>query len=249
MTVIHFISDLHLDASRRELTNCLLAYLNHQAKQAERLFILGDLFEAWLGDDTANANPDAQRVADALHALNQHGTNIAFMHGNRDFLLGERYAKQCGMVLLDDPCVVSLHGVNTLLSHGDLLCTKDVAYLAFRDQVRDPEWQHWFLSQSISERVAFAKQARAQSQEHTQHTDAMLMDVTPEAVDQWFAAHGVSRMIHGHTHRPATHTHHVDGTECTRHVLADWREQGFYHALHADGSLTTHTLTANPATG
>lgn len=242
MTVFHFISDLHLDASRPALTECLLGYLSNQAKQAEHLFILGDLFDAWLGDDAAAGFDDSQRVAHALHALSQHGTEVSFMHGNRDFLLGDAYAQQCGMNLLDDPCVLPLHDVPTLLSHGDLLCTKDVAYLAFRDQVRDPEWQTWFLGQSIGERIAFAKQARAQSQEHTQNTDAMLMDVTPEAVAEWFVAHDVTQMIHGHTHRPATHTHDINGQACTRHVLADWRDQGFYHALHPDGSWMTHAL-------
>lgn len=243
MTALHFISDLHLDASHPELTECLLDYLSNQAKQASHLFVLGDLFDAWLGDDAAAAFDDSQRVAHALHALSQHGTEVSFMPGNRDFLLGDDYAQQCGMTVLDDPCVLSLHGVPTLLSHGDLLCTKDLPYLAFREQVRAPEWQAWFLSQSIGERIAFAKQARAQSQEHTQNTDAMLMDVTPEAVTKWFDTHGVTRMIHGHTHRPATHTHDVNGQACTRHVLADWRNDGFYHVLHEDGALSTHHLS------
>ncbi|MFA5684395.1 MAG: UDP-2,3-diacylglucosamine diphosphatase [Lysobacteraceae bacterium] len=226
----HLIADLHLDATRPQLTAILLRFLAGRARQADALLILGDLFEAWIGDDAAD--PMALDVAAALAELAGHGVAIGFVHGNRDFLLGAEYAARCGMRRLPDPCVLQLGGRITLLSHGDALCTGDHAYQAFRRQVRDPAWQAGFLAQPLPARRAFAAQARAASGEHQRSLDQQIADVDPAAVDTLFRRHGIDRLIHGHTHRPAEHHHHVDGRDCERIVLADWREAG--EALHVD---------------
>ncbi|WP_374603886.1 UDP-2,3-diacylglucosamine diphosphatase [Arenimonas sp.] len=241
-----FVSDLHLDAARPATTQAFLQLLDGEARAAEALYILGDLFEAWVGDDDPG-EPGAS-VCAALKALSAGGVPVFLMRGNRDFLYGQRMAERCGATLLPDPCVVSLHGVPTLLMHGDLLCTDDAAYQAFRRQVRDPAWQQGFLAQPLAARQAFAAQARAASREHQQGAAEAIMDVTPAAVIETMARHGVSRLIHGHTHRPAIHSLRVDERPAQRIVLGDWYDQGSLLRVGPDGLvLETLAVPGTPA--
>lgn len=228
-----FVSDLHLDPARPAATEAFLALLAGPAREATALYILGDLFEAWVGDDDPG-EPGAS-VCEALKALSEAGVPVYLMRGNRDFLYGQRIAERSGATLLPDPCVVDLQGVPTLLMHGDLLCTDDAAYQAFRRQVRDPAWQQQFLSQPLAARHAFAAQARAASREHQQGLAESITDVNPEAVVDALRRHGVTRLIHGHTHRPAMHELVVDDHAAQRIVLGDWYEQGSVLRLDADG--------------
>ena len=219
-----FISDLHLDQSRPRILELFEQFLATEARHADALYILGDLFESWVGDDDDSSL--ATRVASALHELGRDGVPVYFMAGNRDFLLGPDYARRCGMTLLADGTVVDLHGTPTVLLHGDTLCTDDLEYQAFRAQVRDPAWQQQFLAQPLGTRRAYAAQARDASKAHTGSSDMTIMDVTPAAVMQALKQAGVRHMIHGHTHRPAVHALEVDGQPAQRIVLGDWYEQG-----------------------
>lgn len=231
-----FISDLHLDDTRPQVTELFLRFLHDEARGAQALYVLGDLFEAWVGDD--DPAPVGAAVADGLRAVVDAGTPVAFMHGNRDFLVGHDYARRAGMRLLPDPSVILLDGRPALLMHGDLLCTADAGYMAFRAQTRDPEWQAQFLSQPLASRLAFAAKAREQSRSHQAAlkdagTMEAITDVTPSTVDEHFSRYGIDLMIHGHTHRPAIHSLQVGGRKCRRVVLGDWYEQG--SVLRASG--------------
>src|SRR5688572_24801774 len=217
-----FISDLHLDAERPQVTELFGRFLREEARGADALYVLGDLFEAWVGDD--DPSETGAFVARELDALSKAGTPVSFIRGNRDFLLGDDYARRAGMAILPDPAVVVLYGQPTLLMHGDLLCTDDVAYQQFRAQTRKPQWQAQFLSQPLAARVAFAQQARAASQAHQsglkkEGTMETITDVAPAAVEGTFSRYGLDRIIHGHTHRPAVHELDVDGRPCERIVL------------------------------
>jgi len=230
-----FVSDLHLDPARPTITELFGRFLDGEARSADALYILGDLFEAWVGDD--DPSEAGALVADKLRALTRHGVPVYFIRGNRDFLVGEAYARRCGMALLDDPVMVDLYGTPTLLLHGDLLCTDDTAYQQFRAQTRSPQWQAQFLAQPLAARLAFAAQARAASQARygelvEKGMAETIGDVAPTTVQAWFAQHGVAQMIHGHTHRPAIHD---EGDGCTRIVLGDWYEQGSVLRVDADG--------------
>ena len=218
-----FISDLHLDDARPQITDLFIRFLANEARGADALYILGDLFESWIGDDDDASL--ANRVAEGLRALRDSGVPIHFMHGNRDFLLGLDYAKRAGMTLLTDPTLVDLHGEHTLLMHGDTLCTDDTEYQKFRTLVRNPVWQSQFLAKPLPERRAFAAQARGESRKHTAMKAAEIMDVNQTAVESALRIHGVRRLIHGHTHRPATHRFELDGEAAERIVLGDWYEQ------------------------
>ena len=218
-----FISDLHLDETRPHIVDLFTIFLSGQAREAAALYILGDLFESWIGDDDDSAL--ALRVAAETRALRDSGVPVYFMHGNRDFLLGARYAARAGMTLLPDPTIIELEGERVLLMHGDTLCTDDIDYQKFRTLVRDPGWQRQFLAKSLSERRAFAAQARGESRKHTSKARPAIMDVNPAAVETMMRAHGVRRLIHGHTHRPATHQLNLDGNAAERIVLGDWYEQ------------------------
>lgn len=218
-----FISDLHLDASRPHIIELFIALLAGEARKASALYILGDLFESWIGDD--DDSPLAAQVADAMRALHDSGVPVHFMCGNRDFLLGADYAARAGMVLLADPTVVDIGGERTLLMHGDTLCTDDVEYQKFRAMVRDPRWQRQFLARPLAERRAFAAQARGESRRHTADARPEIMDVNQTAVASVMREHAVHRLIHGHTHRPATHHFDLDGMRAQRIVLGDWYEQ------------------------
>lgn len=218
-----FISDLHLDPVRAPMVAAFEALLGGEAHRADALYILGDLFEAWVGDDDDSAL--AARVAGALRGLADSGVPIFFIAGNRDFLLGAAYAARCGMRLLDDGSTVDLYGTPTLLMHGDTLCTDDVAYQAFRAQVHTPEWQRQFLAQPLAARRAFASAARAASREHTGSASETIMDVNAGAVAHAMLDAGVRHLIHGHTHRPAVHNFMLSEEPAERIVLGDWYQQ------------------------
>ncbi|NNF51894.1 MAG: UDP-2,3-diacylglucosamine diphosphatase [Gammaproteobacteria bacterium] len=219
-----FISDLHLDASRPDITGQFVEFLREQATGAEFLYILGDLFEAWVGDD--DPEPEKQRAVAALRALSDSGVPVYFMHGNRDFLIGARFAREAGCTLLPDPCRVSLHGSEVLLMHGDTLCTDDVEYQAFREMTRDPSWQQQFLSLPLAQRLAMAEEARAESLASTRGKPESIMDVNQQAVVETMREEKVRLLLHGHTHRPAVHDFEIDGRAAQRIVLGDWYTQG-----------------------
>ena len=236
-----FIADLHLEDSAVERTEWLLAFLAGPAGKAEAVYILGDLFEFWIGDDALSTT--AQQVAKATAALRASGVPCYFMHGNRDFLLGESYASIAGMNLLPETHVVDLYGTPTLLLHGDTLCTDDREYQAFRQQSRDPAWQATVLAMSVEERLQMAQSARNASIEHTGSASMEIMDVNAEAVADAFREHKVSRMIHGHTHRPAFHQVDLGDTTAQRIVLADWHLGGSYLEVSPTGA---ESIALNP---
>ena len=230
-----FISDLHLDPERPEITDLFGEFIDGEARGADALYILGDLFEAWVGDD--DPSPAGAFVAGKLRELHESGVPVSFIRGNRDFLLGDDYAHRAGMAILPDPAVIHLHGEPTLLLHGDLLCSDDNAYQQFRAQTRDPRWQAQFLAQPLPARLAFAEQARAASKARygelvSSGLAETVSDVTPATVQEWFKRYGIRRMIHGHTHRPAIHD---EGGGNTRIVLGDWYEQGSVLRVDRDG--------------
>lgn len=227
------ISDLHLQGADDALADILWRLLAGPARQARRLFILGDLFEAYLGDD--DDAPLLARFAGACSELAATGVEVAFQHGNRDFLLGRNYASRCGLRLLPDPCVIELAGQPVLLSHGDSWCLDDAAYQAARRQLRDPTWQAGLLAQPLAARRAFAQAARQRSAEHQRGLAMELMDVNGGEIERVFRLYGVDRIIHGHTHRPAEHAVRIDDRDCQRWVLADWRKHGEALAIDDDG--------------
>ena len=230
-----FVSDLHLDPERPAITELFGRFLDGEARDADALYILGDLFEAWVGDD--DPSEAGTFVAARLKALTDAGVPTYFIRGNRDFLLGDAYAKRAGMTILPDPAVILLQGEPTLILHGDLLCSDDTAYQQFRTQTRDPRWQAQFLAQPLAARLAFAAQARAASKARYDELQASgqsetITDVSPATVREWFARYGIRRMIHGHTHRPAIHD---EGDGATRIVLGDWYQQGSVLRASEDG--------------
>jgi UDP-2,3-diacylglucosamine hydrolase len=229
-----FISDLHLSPDTPAATDTLLRFLRDTAPQAESLYVLGDLFEYWIGDEGL-AQPYAKHVAQAFRATTDSGVRTYFMHGNRDFLIGERFAQASGLQLLPDPTFVDLHGTPTVLMHGDTLCSDDHEYQKFRAMVRNPAWQQAFLAKPLEERVRIAREVRGKSEHAKQVKDMTIMDVTPASVDDALRAHRYARLIHGHTHRPARHEHTVDGHLCERWVLADWYDHGSYLMCDASG--------------
>lgn len=237
-----FISDLHLSANQPRSTEVFLHFMQHTAPKAEALYVLGDLFESWAGDDDLD-DPFHQQVARALHTLAAGGTQLFIMHGNRDFLMAEKLAAACHATLLPDPTLVGLYGTPTLLTHGDTLCTGDAAYQSYRSQVHEPAWQQQFLSQPLAQRKAVIEQLRARSEDEKQRKSSDLMDVSAAAVAELLREYGYPRLIHGHTHRTRHHLHTVDGHGCDRWVLGDWHETG--NALRCDAAgcrLETVTL-------
>ena len=238
------VSDLHLDPTRPRITELFLKFLRDQATRVAELHILGDLFEAWIGDD--DDAPLATAVADGLATVARAGTRITFIRGNRDFLLGHRFAQRAGFSILHDPSVVMLAGEAVLLLHGDLLCWDDGAYQTVRRQVRDPAWQRALLARPLVERRAFAEHARASSAAHQNAMASLdVGDATDAAVHEYFRRFGVRRMIHGHTHRPAIHDLIIDGIAHQRIVLGDWYEQGSVLSVHADGAMRLSQLSPN----
>ncbi len=221
-----FISDLHLDTTRPHIVEQFLAFLREEAANADALYILGDFFEAWIGDDAAGELENI--VADALAELHGHGVPVFYMHGNRDFLLGDAYARRARMTILPDPSVIDINGERVLLMHGDTLCTDDVRYQAFRAQTRTAAWQRTFLGKPLPERQAFAAQARAESQRYTRSIGESITDVNAEAVCETMLAHHTHKLIHGHTHRPAQHSLHLGSHVAERIVLGDWHEHSCF---------------------
>ena len=243
-----FVSDLHLDPARPDITRLFGDFLEGEARGAEALYILGDLFEAWVGDD--DPSHAGAFVAARLRALSDAGVPVSFQRGNRDFLLGTGYARHAGFSILPDPAMVVLHGKPALLMHGDLLCTDDAAYQQFRAQVRDPAWQSRFLAQPLQARLAFAQQAREASQARQGElrqagTMDAITDVSPATVEDLLVRYGVDTLIHGHTHRPAIHDLQAGGTPRKRIVLGDWYTQG--SVLRAtDGGFDLAVLPHRP---
>ncbi len=229
-----FISDLHLAAERPHITEQFFTFLRDTVPAAETLYILGDLFEYWIGDDDREA-PLNDSVARALTALAAQGTRIHIMHGNRDVLIGTDYAGRCGASLIGDPVLIDLYGTRTLLMHGDTLCTDDVEYQKFRLYAHDAGNQRQFLAQPLPARRDQMLGMRAQSEQVKKGKSVEIMDVAQAAVEQTLRLHNYPRLIHGHTHRPARHVHLVDGHACERWVLSDWYQRGSYMRCDADG--------------
>ncbi len=231
---ILFISDLHLCPERPRATAAFLRFLRETARQAEALYILGDLFDYWVGDDDLGA-PLPGEIAEALAQLAGGGVQVFLLHGNRDFLIGASFAQASGARLLDEPSLVEICGVPTLLTHGDTLCSDDVDYQAFRAQVRNPAWQKAFLEQPLAQRKNLIRQWRGQSEQEKKSKEAAIMDANPGAVAAILREYGYPRLIHGHTHRPARHLHNVDGHACERWVLPAWDGEGGYLRCGGEG--------------
>jgi UDP-2,3-diacylglucosamine hydrolase len=229
-----FISDLHLHESRPQITRAFFHFLHTQAKNAEKLYILGDFFDAWIGDD--DDSPLNVEVAHELKKLNDSGTQIFLMHGNRDFLLGERFAQQAGAKTIAEYSKVDLYGQPTLLLHGDSLCTDDTEYMAFRQQVRSPLWQQQILAQPLAARRLLAAQLREKSQAMNSLKAEDIMDVNQAEVIRVMQDADVKRLIHGHTHRPARHALTINGETAERIVLGDWHDKGW--AIYVDENKT-----------
>jgi len=226
-----FISDLHLSADHPHGMAAFQRFIATLAPQAEALYILGDLFEYWAGDDDIGDPFHAQVIA-ALHGLAQQGVRVFLMHGNRDLLMGNTLAQACGATLLPDPTLLDLYGTPTLISHGDTLCTDDIEYQKFRAQVHDAKFQKNFLAQPLAERKAYIEMLRRQSTSAKQSKDTAIMDVNDDAVAALLREYRYPRLIHGHTHRPDRHEHRVDGHTCERWVLSDWERKA--SALRCD---------------
>jgi UDP-2,3-diacylglucosamine hydrolase len=238
-----FVSDLHLGPESPQANRAFVRFLSERAAGAEVLYILGDLFEVWIGDD--DQQPALAEICAALGALTASGVPCFLLHGNRDFLLGEAFCRRTGSRLLPDPVLLELGGEPVLLTHGDALCTDDHAYQELRSIVRLPEWQARFLALPAEQRARLAERARKGSRAHTARTTAYIMDVNAAAVIAAFRASKARRIIHGHTHRPGIHPDTIDGVAVERIVLGAWYEQGSYLA-YQDGrySLTTLALSS-----
>ena len=220
----YFISDLHLSAERPDITACLFSFLQTQAVQAEALYVLGDLFEVWIGDD--DKSEFNLSIARAFKNLADQAIPIYFIHGNRDFLIRKKFALQAGMALLPEQCVVDLYGTPTLIMHGDELCTRDVAYQKFRRKARGWWWPRLILSLPLSVRRKIAENGRKTSKQNHAKLTMDIMDVSAADVVKAMETHQVTRLIHGHTHRPAIHELTVNGQPAKRIVLGDWYDQG-----------------------
>ena len=224
MSQTFFISDLHLNPSRPDIIALAATFLRERAVDGDALYILGDLFEYWIGDDQPTTGLEPLLVA--LDELSRAGVPVHFIAGNRDFLIGDDFCRKHGIRLLQDGAVIDLHGVPTLLMHGDVLCTDDSRYQQLRTLLRDPAWQQQFLALPLGERIKQAQSLREQSENETREKDAMIMDVNDDAVRDAMRRAGVRRLIHGHTHRPAIHEFTLDEEHAERIVLGDWYSQG-----------------------
>ncbi|MFT6579065.1 MAG: UDP-2,3-diacylglucosamine hydrolase [Zhongshania sp.] len=221
-----FISDLHLDETRPDITRAFFEFLHHTAINAKSLYILGDFFEGWIGDDDSSALIEAVRTE--LSALTKHGVSLYIMHGNRDFLIGDAFCADVGATLLQDPTIISLAGEQTLLMHGDSLCTDDQEYMQFRKMLRNPAWQQDALKKPLEERRAIAKHLRMASSEANSNKAEDIMDVNADAVNSALMEHGCTRLIHGHTHRPYRHQLTINQQPAERIVLGDWDGSVWY---------------------
>lgn len=228
--MILLISDLHLEEERPDISRAFLHFLQTRASQAEALYILGDFFEVWIGDDAIS--PFQRSIAQALRRLSDSGTKIYLMHGNRDFLLGQAFCREAGCTLLADPSRVELAGEQVLLMHGDSLCTQDQAYMRLRRWLRNPLSLFILRHLPLATRQRLARKLRKESRAQTRMKGSEIVDVTPAEVPRVMAAHGVRTLIHGHTHRPAVHELELGGVQARRIVLGDWDKQGW--ALQVD---------------
>ncbi len=235
-----FIADLHLSPQRPDIIALFQRFCEDIASNAERLYILGDFVEYWIGDD--NDASGLQPAFDALAQLSQQGVKLFFMAGNRDFLVGDRLAQRCGFSRLADPAVIHFGAAPILLMHGDSLCTDDAEYQQFRLMVRDPQWQQQFLAKPLAEREAMARAMREHSMQANTEKDEFIMDVNQHAVEQAMQQHGVDFLIHGHTHRPAVHAFETGGRRKQRIVLPDWYDHGGYLALTDLQQLSLQTI-------
>ncbi len=235
-----FISDLHLSNERPHINQQFLDFAEQTASKAEAIYILGDLFEYWVGDDDTGDVLNAS-VEKALAQLTQEGVSVYFMHGNRDLLIGQAFAARSRVQLIPDPTVIDLYGTRTLLMHGDTLCADDIEYQKFRAYAHDPQTQSQFLAQSLTLRHQQMQSMRAQSEVSKNNKTADIMDVSSTSVEQALREHGYPRLIHGHTHRPARHSLMVDSHKCERWVLNDWYLYGGYIRCDLNG-CTTQTL-------
>ena len=227
-----FVSDLHLDPARPDITRLFLRFLRRRAPACDALYILGDLFEAWVGDD--DDSPLAESVCVALAEAGATGLAISYMVGNRDFLAGAEFARRSGVRLLGDEVRLELYGRQALLMHGDQLCTDDVDYQRFRAMVRTTGWRERFLAESLQRRRAIAQSIRQTSQQAIRSKSEQIMDVNQSAVEEAMRRHGVDLLIHGHTHRPGVHDFRLDGRPVSRVVLGDWYHQGSVLTVTAD---------------
>jgi len=221
------VSDLHLSETRPQANEAFFAFVEDKARKADALYILGDLFEYWIGDDDL-ADPFNGIISGSLKSLTGSGVKLFLMQGNRDFLFGERFCEATGAVLLQDPSVVPIAGEKTLLMHGDTLCTDDIDYQAWRKTARSSAWQRDFLAKPVDRRRGEILALRSKSKQAILGKSEQVMDVSETAVRDAFARHGVRRLIHGHTHRPGRHAVQVDGQRCERWVLPDWYGRGGY---------------------
>jgi UDP-2,3-diacylglucosamine hydrolase len=236
-----FISDLHLSAHRPATVTLFLKFLEQVASGAEALYILGDLFDAWLGDD--DPTPPIPQIQSALRNLATQGTALFLMHGNRDFLIGEKFCQDTGCTLLPDPTVIDLAGTPTLLMHGDLLCTDDLTYQAARRQLRNETFISDFLSKPLAERSALAAEYRRQSGEAMALLTDEIMDVNAAAVAARMRQHGVQQLIHGLTHRPAVHEFTLDGEPARRLVLAEWHQDRGTYLRAVNGRIESYPFS------
>ena len=230
----YFISDLHLSADRDDINQCLFKFLRAQAPHADALYVLGDLFEVWIGDDDQNSFTVS--IAEAFNTLRLSGVPIYFIHGNRDFLIRQRFAKQAGFTILPEQVVIDLYGEPTLIMHGDELCTKDIEYQIFRKKARSWWWPRIMLNLPLSTRRKIASKGRATSKHKQSKLSADIMDVTSEEVIKCMQKFAVKKLIHGHTHRPAIHPLEVNGQPAKRIVLGDWYDQGSVLKVSPEGT-------------
>ena len=242
-TVALFISDLHLSPSHPRTTQAFFNLLQQHAAQAKELYILGDLFEYWAGDDDL-CDPYNKNVADAMRTLSECGVKIFWIAGNRDFLVGTKFAEATGLTLLPDPFIAGIGGQRITLAHGDAQCTDDTAYMEFRQQVRQAQWQATFLSLPLPKRKTIIASLRSDSCQAKSTKSHDIMDVNALAINNLFDATGTSLMIHGHTHRPARHQSFSDGKQRVRYVLADWdldtdmeAQRGDWIAINENGAI------------
>lgn len=240
-----FISDLHLDAGRPDITAAFERFMTQIAPASAALYILGDFFEVWIGDD--DRSEFNQRIAALLADYSRQGKALYLMVGNRDFLMGNEFARQCGATLLSDPTLIDLYGTSTLLMHGDSLCTQDTEYMAFRQQARSPQWQQQMLAQPLEARRAIAKQLRDTSKSMNSLKAEDIMDVTASEVVRELDEHQATRLIHGHTHRPDRHVLALASGTGERIVLGDWHDYAWWLEADATGNLTQHRRPINQA--
>jgi len=219
-----FISDLHLSGERENITELFIHFLDQRASKADALYILGDLFEVWPGDDMIQ--PDYESSIIKMKQLADNGLPLYVMQGNRDFLMAEKFAEESGATLIEDPTIIDLYGTSTLLMHGDTLCTDDIDYQKFRTMVRDPRWKKEFFAKPNEERLAMTTKYRKISKDETAKKSMDIMDVNQQAVESVMSENEINQLIHGHTHRPAIHDFSVNGQSKKRIVLGDWFEHG-----------------------